>query len=46
MLERLLERFPDLALASDEPPPSRPATFISGLLSMPVRFTPSARVHV
>jgi cytochrome P450 family 142 subfamily A polypeptide 1 len=46
MLEQLLERMPDISLASDETPPSRPATFISGLLSMPVQFTPSARTHV
>jgi cytochrome P450 family 142 subfamily A polypeptide 1 len=46
MLEQLLARLPDITLASDEPPQSRPATFISGLLSMPVQFTPSARTHV
>jgi cytochrome P450 family 142 subfamily A polypeptide 1 len=45
MMEQLIERLPDLSLATDETPPSRPATFISGLLSMPVRFTPTARVQ-
>jgi cytochrome P450 family 142 subfamily A polypeptide 1 len=44
MLARLFERLPDMALASDEVPSSRPATFISGLLSMPVRYTPTGRV--
>jgi cytochrome P450 family 142 subfamily A polypeptide 1 len=43
MLERMLDRLPDLQLASDDLLPMRPATFISGLLSMPVRFTPTAR---
>jgi len=46
MLEQLLERMPDITLATDGSLPSRPATFISGLLSMPVQFTPSARSHV
>jgi cytochrome P450 family 142 subfamily A polypeptide 1 len=46
MLEHLLDRVPDLALASEGPPPLRPATFISGPESMPVQFTPTARAHV
>ena len=46
MLGHLLDRMPDLTLASDEPPPLRPATFISGPEAMPVHFTPTARVHV
>jgi len=45
MFERLMERLPDMTLASDGPLPRRPATFISGLESMPVRFTPTARVR-
>jgi len=45
MLSRLLERLPDLELASDASLASRPATFISGLLAMPVQFTPTARVN-
>jgi cytochrome P450 family 142 subfamily A polypeptide 1 len=43
MLEQLVQRLPDMALASDDAPAARPATFISGLLSMPVQFTPTAR---
>jgi len=45
MFERLLERLPDMTLASEGPLPRRPATFVSGITSMPVRFTPTARVH-
>ena len=41
MFERLLVRLPDMKLATDGPLPRRPANFISGLESMPVRFTPS-----
>jgi cytochrome P450 family 142 subfamily A polypeptide 1 len=44
MLEQLFERLPDIALVSDAMPPSRPATFISGLVSMPVQFTSTARL--
>jgi cytochrome P450 family 142 subfamily A polypeptide 1 len=44
MLERLLERLPDLRLADDNQLPLRPANFVSGPESMPVVFTPSARV--
>jgi cholest-4-en-3-one 26-monooxygenase len=44
MLEQLLERLPDLALAEpDDPPVLRPANFISGLEHLPVRFTPTPR---
>jgi cytochrome P450 len=32
----LLERFPHLALAGDEPPPRRPNLFLRGLASLPV----------
>jgi cholest-4-en-3-one 26-monooxygenase len=43
MFERLLERLPDLELDADATSlPRRPATFISGLEAMPVRFTPTA----
>ena len=43
MFERLLERLPDLALASGaDGRPRRPANFVSGLEAMPVSFTPSA----
>jgi cytochrome P450 family 142 subfamily A polypeptide 1 len=42
MFERLLSRMPDLELAADPASlPRRRANFISGLESMPVRFTPS-----
>jgi cholest-4-en-3-one 26-monooxygenase len=42
MQERLLQRLPDMRLASDAPLPLRPANFVSGLEKMPVAFTPSA----
>jgi cytochrome P450 family 142 subfamily A polypeptide 1 len=42
MFETLLERMPDLELAADPATlPRRNATFISGLETMPVTFTPS-----
>jgi cytochrome P450 family 142 subfamily A polypeptide 1 len=44
MTRRLLERLPDLRLASDEALPLRPANFISGLEAMPVVFTPTKTV--
>jgi cytochrome P450 family 142 subfamily A polypeptide 1 len=45
MVERVLARLPDLELAADSATlPRRKANFISGLESMPVRFTPSAPV--
>ncbi len=42
MFDRLLDRLPDLALATDEEPPKRAANFVSGYESMPVTFTPTA----
>jgi cytochrome P450 family 142 subfamily A polypeptide 1 len=42
MTRRVLQRLPDLRLASDGPLPLRPANFVSGLESMPVVFTPTA----
>jgi cytochrome P450 family 142 subfamily A polypeptide 1 len=46
MFEQLLTRMPDLELAVDPSAlPRRPANFISGLESMPVRFTPSAPLN-
>jgi cholest-4-en-3-one 26-monooxygenase len=42
MQTRLLQRLPDMRLASDGPLPLRPANFVSGLERMPVTFTPSA----
>jgi cholest-4-en-3-one 26-monooxygenase len=44
MVERLLDRLPDLALATEAEPPRRPANFISGYESMPVTFSPTAPV--
>jgi cytochrome P450 family 142 subfamily A polypeptide 1 len=44
MFDRLLDRLPDLALADDEEPPKRAANFVSGYETMPVVFTPTARV--
>jgi cytochrome P450 family 142 subfamily A polypeptide 1 len=44
MFEELLRRFPDLALASSEPPPLRPANFVVGLEALPVRFRPTRRM--
>ena len=41
MIERVLQRLPDLELATDEPLPR----FLGALQSMPVRFTPSASVR-
>jgi cytochrome P450 family 142 subfamily A polypeptide 1 len=44
MFDRLFDRLPDLALADDLPPPKRAANFVSGYETMPVVFTPTARV--
>ncbi len=44
MQTKLLQRLPDLRLASDDPLPLRPANFVSGLEKMPVKFTPTKRV--
>ncbi len=41
MLDRLLTRLPDLALASPAEPSSRAANFVSGYETMPVTFAPS-----
>ena len=41
MQERLLQRLPDLRLASTIELPLRPANFVSGLEQMPVVFTPT-----
>ena len=40
MQTRLLQRLPDMRLASDDELPLRPANFVSGLEQMPVMFTP------
>ena len=45
MTQRLLDRIPDMRLASDEALPLRPANFVSGLESMPIVFSPSTSRH-
>ena len=42
MFERLLERMPDISLASDDELSLRRASFVSGIEKMPVVFTPTA----
>ena len=42
MFEELNRRLPDLELATEEKLPLRPSNFITGVESMPVRFSPSA----
>jgi cytochrome P450 family 142 subfamily A polypeptide 1 len=44
MFDRLLDRLPDLALATDVEPPKRAANFVSGYEMMPVTFTPTEPV--
>ncbi len=41
MTRRVLQRLPDLELASDDVLRLRPANFVSGLEQMPVKFTPT-----
>jgi len=41
MFEQLFARLPDLALAAPQALPRRASNFISGLVSMPVTFTPA-----
>jgi cytochrome P450 family 142 subfamily A polypeptide 1 len=38
MFEELLRRFPEMELASGEPPPLRPANFVVGIERLPVRL--------
>ena len=42
VLEVLLDRLPDLALVDAAEPALRPANFVSGYESLPVRFSPTA----
>jgi cytochrome P450 family 142 subfamily A polypeptide 1 len=42
ILDRLLDRLPDLALATPVEPPRRPANFVSGYESMLVTFSPTS----
>ncbi|MBV5243891.1 MULTISPECIES: cytochrome P450 [Mycolicibacterium] len=44
MLGKILQRLPDMRLADENMLPLRPANFVSGLESMPVVFTPTAKV--
>ncbi|MCP9953418.1 cytochrome P450 [Actinomadura madurae] len=44
MFGRLLARLPDLEPVDSAEPAHRPANFVSGYESMPVRFTPTRRV--
>jgi cytochrome P450 family 142 subfamily A polypeptide 1 len=45
MFGKLLERMPDMALASGDDLALRPANFVSGIERMPVVFTPSPTVR-
>ena len=42
MVDRLLERLPDMAISTEHPLPLRESNFIVGLESMPVTFSPVA----
>jgi cytochrome P450 family 142 subfamily A polypeptide 1 len=44
MVGRLLDRLPELALASDDRQPLRESNFIVGFETLPVTFTPTAPV--
>jgi cytochrome P450 family 142 subfamily A polypeptide 1 len=44
VLEKLLDRLPDLSLAGPGAPENRASNFVSGYESLPVRFTPTAPV--
>ncbi len=44
MVSTLLTRLPDLAIATSEPLQLRPANFVSGIIEMPVTFTPSTPI--
>jgi cytochrome P450 family 142 subfamily A polypeptide 1 len=44
MIDRILDRLPDIRLATDEKQPLRVSNFIVGFESLPVTFTPTARV--
>jgi hypothetical protein len=46
MQTRLLQRLPDMRLASYDELPLRPANFVSGLESMPVKFSPTKPLGV
>jgi cytochrome P450 family 142 subfamily A polypeptide 1 len=44
MVDRILDRLPDLRLAQDDKSPLRESNFIVGYETLPVTFTPTARV--
>ena len=44
MVDTVLRRLPDLTVTVDGPLAERPASFVSGIIEMPVRFTPSERI--
>ena len=44
MVDRILDRLPDLRLAHDDTSPLRESNFIVGYETLPVNFTPTARV--
>ncbi len=44
MMDRILDRLPDIHLTTDEKQPLRMSNFIVGFESLPVTFTPTARV--
>ncbi|MGB8630182.1 MAG: cytochrome P450, partial [Xanthobacteraceae bacterium] len=44
VLEKLLDRLPDLSLAGPGAPENRASNFVSGYESLPVRFTPTVPV--
>lgn len=44
MVSTLLTRLPDLAIATTEPLQLRPANFVSGIIEMPVTFTPTTPI--
>ncbi|MBL7487561.1 cytochrome P450 [Frankia sp. AgB1.9] len=46
VLDRLLDRMPDLALVNADEPKHRAANFVSGYESVPVRFTPTRPLGV
>ncbi|MBU3706880.1 MAG: cytochrome P450 [Mycobacterium sp.] len=46
MTRRVLDRMVDLELATDAELPLRPANFVSGLETMPVRFRPSSPLRL
>jgi cytochrome P450 family 142 subfamily A polypeptide 1 len=44
MFDHLLRRLPDIEMVEPTEPRNRPANFVSGYETMPIRFTPTAKV--